>query len=564
VIEHVSVLPGTQMTALTGETGAGKTLIVGALSLLLGGRAEAMMVRPGAEEARVDGRFEVNGVEQVLTRVVTRQGRSRAYIDGHPATVAQLAELGAGLVDVHGQHAHQSLLSGVAQRDALDAFGQVDRSKIVEARTALQTIDSKLAALGGDERTRMRELDLLRFQLADLDGGDLVDAGEDARLRAEEDVLSFALAFQEAGTIALEALRSEGGTRDSLTLAASALSRRGPFTAAEQRVIALIADVEDVIADLRDVVEGIEENPERMAEVRSRRQLLRELRRKYGEDLEAVMLYRETVRERIDELASHEARAAALEAERSKVVLRLQAAASHVRLQREAACGPLATAVERRLVGLAMGKAKLAIELPAAADALGVDEAAEVRFLLAANPGSPLLPLAKVASGGELARSMLALRLALLEGRVALGGIPDTLVFDEVDAGIGGAAALAVGEALAELGKGRQVLVVTHLAQVAAKADQHVNVAKVQFEDRTVTQVLVLDHDARVAEVARMLGGNANSAAGRQHAEELLQDSKKSEVKIQPSKLSKVSKVKPSVKQSGKPVGKTGRERRVT
>jgi DNA repair protein RecN (Recombination protein N) len=524
VIEHVSLLPGTRMTALTGETGAGKTMIVEALSLLLGSRAEALMIRAGADEARVDGRFEdaQTGAELVLSRVVGRNGRSRAYVDGHPATVAQLADIGAGLVDIHGQHAHQSLLSGPAQRDALDAFGLVDRTKLRDARAAIAEIDSKLLALGGDERTRVRELDLLRFQFAELEAANLEDPAEDARLKEAEELLAGALANQEAGTEALEALRRDGGVRDELGAAASALARRGPFSDIAQRIANLAADADDVIGELRSLVERIEEDPQRLAEVRARRQLLRELQRKYGDSVAAMMSFRDATAARIAELASHEVRAAALEADRKVGLATVHKEADAVRAARVAAAQPLAAAVQRRLAGLAMPKARLSIMVEPATDVYGADEGADVRFLLAANPGSPLLPLAKVASGGELARSMLALRLALLEGRVALGGIPDTLVFDEVDAGIGGAAALAVGEALAELGGGRQVLVVTHLAQVAAKADRHLAVTKVHEKSSTTTQVSVLEGDERVAEVARMLGGNPDSVAGRSHAQELL------------------------------------------
>jgi DNA repair protein RecN (Recombination protein N) len=522
VIEHVSVLPGAHMTALTGETGAGKTLIVEALSLLLGGRAESLMVRPGAEEARVDGRFEIDGEERVLTRVVSRAGRSRAYLDGHPVTVAQLAEVGAGLVDVHGQHAHQSLLSHAAQREALDAFGRVDRSKLVALRNEIHEIEARLSEFGGDERSRMRELDLLQFQFGELDAADLRDPAEDKQLAAEEVLLAGAVAHQEAGTTALAALRDEGGVRDSLGVALGSLAKREPFELLESRLNSILADSNDVIAELRSLVDGIEEDPERLQQIRLRRQLLRDLQRKYGEDLTAVMAFRDELHERIVELSSHEARAAALEAERAETIKRVHSAAAQVRSARLKAIEPLGVAIQSRLKGLAMPKARLAVEIEPSHDAYGADEGADVRFLLAANPGSALLPLAKVASGGELARSMLALRLALLEGRVALGGIPDTLVFDEVDAGIGGAAATAVGEALAELGQGRQVIVVTHLAQVAAKADHHISVAKVQEEQRTFTAVSVIVGTDRVAEVARMLGGKAESEAGRRHAEELL------------------------------------------
>lgn len=537
VIEHASIVLGPRMTALTGETGAGKTMIVEALSLLLGGRADSIMVRVGADEARVDGRFDTAEGERILSRVVSRSGRSRAYIDGHPVTVGQLAELGISLVDIHAQHGHQSLLSVLSQREALDQFGRVDLSTLHAARADLHRVDAQLAAMGGDERARMRELDLLRFQFTELQAAGLDNPAEDQVLSTEEALLAGAVAHQEAAVSALEALRGDGGVRDSIGAAMAALARREPFVQIELRLSALLADAEDLIGETRVLSERIEEDPERLAALRARRHLLRDLQRKYGEDVTAMIVYRDELAARIGELTSHEARAASLEAERRAAMLAVRVAAESVRAARSAAAAPLAAAVQKRLTALAMPKAQLSVRVGAAADNnaadnigadpigadhVGSDDGSDVCFLLAANPGVPLLPLAKVASGGELARSMLALRLALLEGRVALGAMPDTLVFDEVDAGIGGAAAVAVGIALAELGAKGQVLVVTHLAQVAAKADHHLAVTKAQTRKNTSTSVSVLTGEARVAEIARMLGGSATSEAGRRHAEELL------------------------------------------
>lgn len=522
VIEHASIVLGPRMTALTGETGAGKTMIVEALSLLLGGRADSIMVRVGADEARVDGRFDTSEGERVLSRIVSRSGRSRAYIDGHPVTVGQLADVGGLLVDIHAQHGHQSLLGAASQREALDQFGRIDLSKLHSARAALHHIDSQLAAMGGDERARMRELDLLRFQHAELIAAGLDHPDEDRTLAAEEAMLAGAVAHQEAAVTALEALRGEGGVRDSIGAAIGAVSRREPFVAIEQRLTTLLADAEDLIGETRALSERIEEDPERLTAVRARRNLLRDLLRKYGEDVAAMIRYQDELATRIDELTSHEARAATLETDRRTAVGAVRKTADLVRAARQAASQPLAAAVQKRLGALAMPKAQLAVTVGTSVDVNGADDGSEVCFLLAANPGAPLLPLAKVASGGELARSMLALRLALLEGRVALGAMPDTLVFDEVDAGIGGAAAVAVGSALAELGSNGQVLVVTHLAQVAAKADHHLAVTKAQGRKSTSTSVAVLVGEERVSEIARMLGGSATSEAGRRHAEELL------------------------------------------
>jgi DNA repair protein RecN (Recombination protein N) len=524
VIDNVTVLPGPAMTALTGETGAGKTLIVGAVSLLLGARADPVMVRPGCDEARIDGRFESDGIERVLTRVVTSAGRSRAYIDGSPVTIGQLEEVGAGLVDLHGQHAHQSLLSVVAHRDALDAYGRIDRSALVEARSKMAELDRQLATLGGDERARARELDLLRFQAAEIDQAKLDDPSEDQALMAEEDLLGDALAHREAAATALAALRDDGGARDAIGLASASLHRRAPFADIEARILTLTAELEDVIAELRGSVDGIEDDPERLSEVRARRQLIRDVLRKYGDSIATVTEYRAELEARIEDLSSHEERAAAIEVGREKLRVQMVALGRKVSAARRAAASALASAIEKRLADLAMAKAQIGIEVHDHPDALGIDEGSDVRFLLSANPGSPLQPLSKVASGGELARTMLALRLALLEGRVALGGIPDTLIFDEVDAGIGGQAAVAVGAALAELGEGRQVIVVTHLPQVAARGAEHLVVEKVTTGKSTSTVITAQDRDGRIVELARMLAGHPDSDSGRRHAEELLDE----------------------------------------
>ncbi len=524
VIDNVTLLPGASMTALTGETGAGKTLIVGAVSLLLGARADAVMVRAGCSEARIDGRFEVDGVEQILSRVVTSAGRSRAYLDGLPVTISQLEEVGARLVDLHGQHAHQSLLSVAAQRDALDAYGRVDRSELIEAREKMASLSKQLNDLGGDERARARELDLLRFQATEIDAASLVDPDEDRMLAEREDLLSDAQAHREAASLALDALRDEGGARDLIGSAAAAIARRQPFAKVETRLQALTAELDDLIGDLRGSVEAIEDDPERLHEIRSRRQLIRDVLRKYGDSIGTVVQFRKELEQRIVELSTHEERATELERQREIIRIHAVSVGCKVALARRSAAGLLATSIERRLGDLAMAKAKIAIEIGVGVDSLGIDEGSDVMFLLSANPGTPLQPLAKVASGGELARTMLALRLALLEGRVALGGIPDTLIFDEVDAGIGGQAAVAVGHALAELGAGRQVIVVTHLPQVAARATDHLLVEKMTSGASTSTVVTAQEREGRIVELTRMLAGHPDSESGRRHAAELLDE----------------------------------------
>jgi DNA repair protein RecN (Recombination protein N) len=510
VIDRLGLVFGPGMTAVTGETGAGKTLIVEAIDLLVGGRADASMVRAGATEAIVEGRFVLDDDEVILRRVVPREGRSRAYINGSPATIAALAEAGSRFVDLHGQHDHQSLLRPSVQRGALDRFGGIDVEPLQEARRALAEIDRRLAAMGGDERERAREIDLLTFQVRELDAAHLDRDDEDEVLEAEEDALGDALAHEEAAAAAGAALSSDGGAAGLAAIALAALDGRGPFTEVTARLQSLVAELADVARDVRSLGESIEDDPERLDQVRERRRLLHELKRKYGETVAEVRTYREQVGERLRELESRDATAAALDAERTKQLDVIAKRERALGKRRRAAAPELAAATEANLRELAMAAARLDVEV-------GEDPGDDVQFRIAANPGSDPLPLAKVASGGELARAMLALRLVLTEA-------PDTLVFDEVDAGIGGATATAVGRALAALAARHQVLVVTHLPQVAAYADAQVQVTKHTKRSRTSTSAAVLDVDDRVVELARMLSGSPDSDTARGHAKEMLAD----------------------------------------
>ncbi|MFV0309467.1 MAG: DNA repair protein RecN [Desertimonas sp.] len=518
VIERVELRLGAGMTAVTGETGAGKTMLVEALDLLVGGRADPTIVRPGATEARVDGRFERGDDEVVLSRVVPADGRSRAYIDGRPATAAALASVAAELVELHGQHAHQSLLGASTQRGALDAFGQVDLGPRRAASARLVEIDAELAALGGDERARAREIDLLRFQVTELEAAALEDEHEDDRLAVEEEALADAVGHREAAATATEALTAERGARDGLAAAVSALGERAPFAAEMARLRGLLAELDDVASELVSTAEGIEDDPARLAAVRERRQLLRDLGRKYGVDLTEVLAYAADATRRLDELERFDQRAAELDAVRQKAAAAERQASRRVGDARRAAAGRLGESVTAALRSLALPHAEVVVDVGSPDEDPGGDR---VQFLFTANPGSPVLPLTKVASGGELARAMLALRLVLTATTPA-GGADATYVFDEVDAGIGGKAADAVGAALAEVGRGHQVLIVTHLAQVAAQADVQLVVAKDVHDGTTTTTVTGVDGDTRVGELARMLSGDEGGDAARAHAAQLL------------------------------------------
>jgi DNA repair protein RecN (Recombination protein N) len=564
VIDELRIVLAPGLTVLTGETGAGKTLVVEALELLLGGRADPSMVRAGADEAVVEGRFVVrrqggdgdgqsprrdgadggtrrddvdagdggghttrrrggdgaergawreggdDDVEIVLARAVPRSGRGRSYLDGRMAPLGALADAGADLVDLHGQHSHQSLLRPVAQRAALDRFAGVDLTGVRELRRRVGALDERLGELGGDDRERARELDVLAFQLEEIAAAKLDDPDEEEHLAAEEVVLAGAAALRAAAEAARRAIGD--GEPNALDLVADALEEldpHPPLTEMSVRLRAVVAELGDAASELRRAAEGFEEDPERLAAVQERRQLLRSLRRKYGDTLTEVIAFAAEATRRSEELRSTDVRRAELAKERAGLLDELAVAEQAVGDLRRAAAGRLGAAVQARLRSLAMDRARIEVVVPAS----GIGD--EVELLLAANEGEPPLPLAKVASGGELARAMLALRLVLTAG-------PPTLVFDEVDAGIGGMAALAVGTALAELTSDHQVLVVTHLAQVAAQADQHLAVVK-EFEGgRTRAVVRAVEGEARVAELSRMLSGHPDSPAARQHAEELL------------------------------------------
>ena len=521
IIEDARFVVGPGMTALTGETGAGKTLLVGAIELLLGGRADPSMVRNGASQAVVEGRFELGGEEVVLARVVPAVGRSRAYIDGRMATAGALGEAAGSVIDLHGQHEHQSLLSPAVQRDALDRFGDIDLDPLRAARAERARVAAALDGLGGDAGAREREADLLRFQLAELRDAALTGPDEDDHLDREEDRLGDALAHREAAATTARALADEGGALDTLASAIAALDGRAPFVEEIGRLRSIQAELADAASEVRSIAEAIEDDPERLATVRARRQQLVELRRKYAAaprpdgggtgdgTLGAVAEFERSAAARLAEIEGHDARAAELDGQALVAERRIAEAAASVARARRAAAPELASAVTANLADLAMPAAKVEVAVG------GPDPADEVALLLAANPGVPPGPLARVASGGELARSMLALRLVLSMA-------PGVLVFDEVDAGIGGEAALAVGRALAALAEGHQVLVVTHLAQVAAFADAQITVSKHERDGRTVAEATLLGPAERVVELSRMLSGTPDSMRVRGAAEELL------------------------------------------
>ena len=521
-IENLGIIESSRLTfdsgftAFTGETGAGKTMLVEAIGLVVGQRADVSVIRDGAEEARVEARFVTSGpdgdVETILCRVLHREGRSRAYINDRMATVATLAEVGQSLVDIHGQHAHQRLMSASVQRDSLDAFGKVDASALREAREAVTQIDANLAALGGDEKSRVREIDLLSFQCEEIENAGLSRPDEDQALSREEDELGDVVRHQEALLKVSALLSDDGNAVDLLGQVSRALSPITSMSEIRERVENLLAELNDISHTVRGAAENSEENPERLEEIRLRRQALRDLVRKYGDTIADVMAFGAEARTRLNELLSYSERVQELESSRANALKVLHSRQLEVGRQRRKTAPGLAAAVEKRLRLLALPHATIQV----AVGDEGSDPSGEaVSFMLAANPGSAPMPITKVASGGELARVMLALRLVLTTD-------PATMVFDEVDAGIGGAAAVAVAQALRELGTDHQVFAVTHLAQVAASAHSHIVVSKSVKSGKTYGRATKVLQEDRVGEIARMLSGGIADESALTHAQEIL------------------------------------------
>lgn len=509
VIESVRIQFRSGLCALTGETGAGKTMLVEALQLLAGGRADPARVRPGAVESMVEGLFSDGVSETVIRRVVPADGRSRGYIDGQLVTAAVMAERAAEWIELHGQHSQQELLSAGAQRRALDRFGSIDTTALDEALAACADLRAQREQLGGDERSRAHEIDLLRYQLAEIESVAPSGDDEDERLDAEEAVLAGAEDARCAAEAAVERFRGEGGLVDLLSDVTRELGHHRAMESLVDRSRALVAEADDLSAELRSLAETLQSDPERLDWVRQRRQTLKQLCRKYGDTLADVAEFERTAAAQLVTLESHDERALELDRalERSESEAARQANA--VCNERSRVAAALAVALTARLRGLALGGATISIVVTPS------PRGGDVEFQLAANPGVPAAPLVKAASGGELSRIMLALRLELAGG-------PATMVFDEVDAGVGGAAAVSVGAALADVAQDRQVLVVTHLPQVAAVASQQFRVEKSVDTQTTTTVVSELDAQSRVEEIARMLSGQPDSASARAHAEELL------------------------------------------
>ncbi len=509
VIERAQLTLRAGMTAVTGETGAGKTMIVQALGLLCGARADAQMVRAGATDATVEGRLLLGDTETVIRRVVAASGPSRAFINGQMATATQLAELGHAWCDLHGQHSHQSLLSGVHQRDALDTYGAIDLTDLAAARAQVTKLKGEIAELGGDSRERAHQIDLLGYQVREIDEAQITGPDELDELAATEELLADAVNLIATGQAARDKLVGEDGALDTVGSATAALDDRPAFGEIVKRLRSVAGELDDITATLRETIESIDDDPAALDAVSQRRMRLVELTRKYGDTLADVCAYRDDAAAKLERLTSHDELAAELEDKLEAAQRNVEVAAQAVAAARKKAAPRLAAEVTEHLKPLALPRASVEVNVD------GDPPCDDVEMRFAASSATRPGPLKKVASGGELARVMLALRMALTAG-------PPTLVFDEVDAGIGGEAAVAVGRSLAKLAPTHQVFVVTHLPQVAAFAATQVAVRKSDDNVTVASDVTTLSEADRVTELTRMLAGHPDSESGRTHAAELL------------------------------------------
>jgi len=537
LIERAELRLAPGLNVLTGETGAGKTVLAHALDLLLGGRARPGIVRPGAAEAYVEGVFELpaqlrdelgerlpEGAEEVvLARRIGADGRTRALVNGRSATLTDLRELAEPLITFYGQHEHRRLTLAGAQLEILDGFcGEAHlarRAKVAAAYAVARAARGVLGELRELEGARERELDLLDYELAEIEAA--VPAEHEAlALRAERDRLRHVEALRGASLGAAEAVHAdEAGVSAALAGGARALAAIGgidpdlDMLAARWEALAIEAD--DLAGELRRYGEGLDAEPGRLEAVEERLAVLDRLERKHGGSVAAVLAHAERCRERRAELAGAELAIEAATARLADAEAKLAAGEQALRKARAAAAPKLSAAVRTRLAELAMKGASFEIEI--ALGKPGPSGADAVEFLIAPNPGVPAGPLRETASGGELSRIMLALM------GVAASTSRATLVFDEVDAGIGGQTARAVGDQLRDLASGRQVLCITHLPQIASLATRHFSIAKDASVNPARTTVAQLADDEVVSELVRMLGADgAGDGAARRHAEELL------------------------------------------
>ena len=550
VIDHAVAEFGPGLNLLTGETGAGKSILIDALVLLLGGKASSDLVRHGAEKAVLGCVFEStpgaeeilegNGIdpegdEILLRREIAANGKGRVFINNQPATVAVLRQLAPELALVHAQSETLTAFDAEQQRLLLDRYGSLGSDGVAEAYARWRALQTEIETLRAAEQDRLRLLDLWTFQDREIGAAGVASASEDAELETEKRVLANAERLFNGANAAQELLYEGETSAESLLGAAlrhvEDLARFDErFAETSSQLAAAKAAVEDTAATLRDFAGSLSASPERLAEIEDRLAALDRLKRKYGPTLADVLSFLEDVRRKLGDLENSDARLAMLEGELTAAAATYREHAERLSAQRAEAGKKLARLAEKQINDLAMN-ARFGVDVRANTESSAWTAAGwdTVLCRIATNPGEPLKPLTEIASGGEMSRVMLALKVSVEEGatsgRRKKTALPRTLVFDEIDIGIGGRAAEAVGQKLKTLAAGQQVLCITHLPQIAAFADQHFLIEKETRRGRTHTGVRRIEQPERVEELARMLSGAELTEASRRHAEQMLKAS---------------------------------------
>jgi DNA repair protein RecN (Recombination protein N) len=540
VVDRLRVRFHAGLNLLTGETGSGKSIIVDALGLLLGGRASIDMIRSGAERARVSGLFEASGgaakvleeaglnpgeSELLLDREILSNGKSRVFVNSRPATVTLLKDLAAHLGDIHGQHDQQQLFEPAAQLSMLDTFAGTRgvRARVRDLFHAWKRAGDEIGVLESAEQEKLRLLDLWQFQRKEIEAAGL-RAGEDAELEAERQIQRNAGRLLETAAAAFETLyEAPESALSGVRAAAKRLDELakidGRMETVRQALEPAVIAIEEVAWSLRDYLGRVEANPARLEQIEARLAAIEKLKRKYGGTAEEILAFLDKVTREIGEVESSGERLETLKRERARVAGEYEATAAELSAKRKDAARELAKRVERELKPLAMERTVFRIEIePAEWSAAGSDCA---RFLVSPNVGEEPKAMERIASGGELSRIALALKTCLI-GSQSPTETPRTLVFDEIDAGIGGSAAEGVARRLKALAAGSQVLCVTHLAQIACFADHHYRVGKFEREGRTVAEIEELDARASTEEIGRMLSGHKLTPEALRNAAELM------------------------------------------
>jgi len=546
LIDRLDLTFGAGLNILTGETGAGKSIIIDALGLALGGRAGADLVRTGSSKATVEAIFDLTHAPEEVRRrladagldgedeeemlLVTRElaragGKSQCRINGRLMPVAVLKEIAEGLVDVHGQHEHQSLLAADRHIDILDNWGGKDalalRQSVAARFGEASALKREREKLQTDARERARMLDLYRFQQEELASASL-QPGEEDELNANRSRLANSEKLSAAAADAYATLSGAergAGALDALNAALAAVEHVAALdenlSPLAETLQSAVSYAEDAARELRVYQESVEFNPERLEEIEARLDLIRTLKRKYGETLEEIIAYGAELAGKLDALENSEAREEELTAAIAEAEGKLNAAAARLTKARRKASENFAAGIARELADLGMAATQFEVSIEVQpVTSKGADK---VEFLLSPNPGEPLRPLAKIASGGEMSRIMLAMKSVLAR----TGAIP-TMIFDEIDVGVGGRTAQTIGDKLEALAREAQIMCITHLPQIASRAGAHFFIEKQVHEGRTTVSVAPLDAEGRIEEIARMLGGSRRSEAVVQHAREML------------------------------------------